>query len=81
MIDAAAEHDQAEALTADDRVVRAHAAYDTPREVTGDLHDRVTTSRRVGEGYQVAFVMLVGVVAKRGAKLAWRMRDARPLRR
>jgi len=57
-------------VAAHDGVVRADTAYDAPREIAGDLHDRVTAPGRVGERYQVAFVMLVGVVAKCGAKPA-----------
>jgi hypothetical protein len=75
MIDSAAEHDQAEALTAHDGLVRVDPANDAPRKVARNLHDCITTSGRIGKGYQIALVMLVGVVAKRRAKSTRRMGD------
>src|SRR5579859_228371 len=70
MVDAAAEHDQPNALSARDPVVRVDAADDAAREVAGNLHYGITAAGGVGKGNQVAFVMLVGVVAKGRAKFA-----------
>src|SRR5579872_1873860 len=77
MIDAAAEHDQPDALAHLDSIVRAYAAHDSPCEVARDLHDAVAPSGGVAKDHQVALVVCVRIVTKSGAKFARRMLDHR----
>ena len=76
MVDAAAEHDQPDALSHLDFVLRMHAAHDAPREVAGDLHDGVASSERIAKDDQIALVMRARIVAICGEEIARRMLDA-----
>src|SRR5580698_5167971 len=75
MVDAAAKHDQANALTTHDPIMRADATDDAAREVAGDLHYCVAATGGVGKGDEVTFVVLVGIVAEGRAEFSGRVRD------
>ena len=70
VIDAAAEHDEADPLARLYLITVSQPADYAAGEVSGDLDHRVPRPGRVVERDQIALVMLAGVVAEGGAELA-----------
>jgi hypothetical protein len=73
MIDAAAKHDEPDALTAFKPLLRPEVANYSPRQITGNLNKRVVATTVVSNCNRIALVVLAGSIAEGRTELTFRV--------
>jgi hypothetical protein len=71
MIDAAAKHDEPDALPAFKPLIRPEVANYSPRQITGDLNKRMVATMIVSNPNRIALVVLAGSIAEGRAELTF----------